>query len=402
MVECAIIGAGPGGLGVAAELRRRGVRAVVLERGSGPATRWRERYDSLRINTSSLTSFPPGGRFPLRYGRWPTRDQLVEHYERYAAAHGLEIRAGVEVRSVGRDREVWVLRTSAGELRAQNVVVATGKDGRPAIPAWPGRAAFGGELVHAAGYRNADPYRGRRVLVVGAGSSAVDICVDLLGAASSVTLSIRTPPHLVHRAVAGLPGEVIAIAVQRLPRPLIDRMARAARRLEFGDLSPHGLPLPSDGLTARVLDRGMIPTVDPGSFVPAVKRGDIRVVPAVDRLDRDGAVLADGSRAPADAIVAATGYGRGLEPLVGHLGVLDERGHPPPDGRSALPGLHFIGFTDVLTGNLRQLRLDARRIARATDRSVRASRSAASARPRGSAPRPAAQPTRAASATPRS
>ena len=383
MERCVIVGAGPGGLGVAAELRRRGVRAVVLERGAGPAERWRGRYDRLKINTSALTAYPPGGRFPLRYGSFPTRDQLVEHYERYARVNAIDVRARTEAVRIDRDGDGWIVRTRAAgtagsappgtaasaTLRARSVVVATGKDGAPRIPPWPGRERFAGEIVHSGAYRNARPFAGRRVLVVGAGSSAFDICIDLVeGGASSVALSLRTPPHLTRRAVGGLPTDLVAIAIHRLPRPVIDGVAGTVRRLSYGDLTEHGLPFPDDSFSARVLDRGMIPTVDPGAFVPALKRGDIRIVPPIERLDEDAALLAGGTREPVDAVIAATGYDRALEPLVGHLGVLDRRGNPtaPPGTHpSGAPGLHFIGFTDVLTGNLRQLRLDARRVARA-------------------------------------
>jgi putative flavoprotein involved in K+ transport len=375
MVRCVVIGAGPGGLGVAAELRRRGVDCVVLERGDGPAARWRERYDRLRINTSSLTAFPPGGRFPLSYGRWPTRDQLVRHYEEYARTNAIEIRAGVEARRVDRAGGRWVVRTSTGDVGANTVVVATGKDGAPLIPDWPGRDAFAGTLLHAADYRRPAQFTGQRVAVVGAGSSALDICVDLAEAgAAEVTLSIRTPPHLIRRAVGGLPSDVLAVALHRLPRPLIDAIARAVRRATVGDLSAYGLPLPSDGLSARVLDRGMIPTVDPGAFVPLVRRSRIRIAGPVERLEPHAAVVADGTRIRADALIAATGYSRALEPLVGHLAVLDTRGHPLASrGRTLAhaPGLHFVGFTDVLTGNLRELRLDARRVARAVAAELR-------------------------------
>jgi cation diffusion facilitator CzcD-associated flavoprotein CzcO len=369
MESCVIVGAGPGGLGVAAELRRHGVRAVVLERGAGVAERWRGRYDRLKINTSTLTAYPPGGRFPLRYGTFPTRDQLVEHYERYARANAIDVRPRTDVRRVDRDEEGWLVRTGGGDLRARSVVVATGKDGAPRIPPWPGRDRFGGAVVHSGAYRNAQPFAGRRVVVVGAGSSALDICIDLVeGGAASVALSIRTPPHLTRRAVGGFPSDLVAIAIHRLPRPVIDRIAGTVRRLAYGDLSEYGLPVPEDSFSARVLDRGMIPTVDHGAFVPALKRGDVRIVAPIERLEDGVAVLAGGARVPADAVIAATGYDRGLDPLVGHLGVLDEAGNPaaaPGTCPPGAPGLHFIGFTDVLTGNLRQLRLDARRVASA-------------------------------------
>ena len=357
-----MIGGGPAGLAVAAEVGRRGGDCVVLERGSGPGASWAQRYDRLRINTSALTSFLPGRRFPRSEGRWPSRDGLLRYYERYARDQGLDVVTHTTARRVDRGDEGWRVATDKGTHHAEAVVVATGKDHTPRIPAWPGRDAYRGRLMHSAEYRNAEPFAGRRVLVVGCGSSALDIAVDLHeGGATSVAVAVRTPPHLQRRALAGIPTDVFAVALDRFPTRVIDTTARVARRIAFGDLTPYGLPFPQDRFSERVLERGMIPTIDPGPFVPLVKRRAIRIVPAVERLDATGAVLAGGAHHAADAIVAATGYDRGLEPLVGHLGVLDGKGHPV----GGLPGLHFIGFTDVLTGNLRQIRLDAAAIAKA-------------------------------------
>ena len=211
-----------------------------------------------------------------------------------------------------------------------------------------------------ADYRNGRAFAGRRVLVVGAGSSGVDVCLDLADAAAAVHLAVRTPPHLMRRSVLGVPADLTMLALHRLPRPLVDRVAAGVRS--------RALPAPPDGLTERVLEKGMIPTIDPGGFGRAVRRGAIEVLPALERLDGDAAVLAGGRRLPVDAIVAATGYRRGLEPLVGHLGVLDDRGRPLTAGAATVgtaPRLHFVGQTDVLTGNLRQMRLEAEAIAAA-------------------------------------
>ena len=111
----------------------------------------------------------------------------------------------------------------------------------------------------------------------------------------------------------------------------------------------------------------MIPTLDVG-FADAVLRGRVRVVPALERLDGGTAVLADGRSLEVDAVVAATGFRTGLEPLVGHLGVLDENGEPVVHGAEehpAAPRLNFVGFQLTLGGAFRVAGIEAKQLARA-------------------------------------
>jgi putative flavoprotein involved in K+ transport len=120
----------------------------------------------------------------------------------------------------------------------------------------------------------------------------------------------------------------------------------------------------------QVREGGSIPVLDVG-LVDAVKRGDVRVVAGVEGFDGAHVLLADGTRLTPDVVVAATGYRRGLEPLVGHLGVLRPDGSPGVHGaRTApqAPGLHFLGYTNPISGMFRELGIDARRIARAVAR----------------------------------
>ena len=377
--ECVVVGGGPGGLAAARMLARAGVHAVVLEKGPAPGHKWSSHYDRLRVNTSTVTSFLPGRRVPIRQGRWPSKDQLARYYRRYAAEQGLEVWTKVEALRVDAqdDGGAWRVATTVGPVASRYVVIATSKDRTPRRPSWPGMEDFTRVVLHTSEYGNARPFTGRDVLVVGGGNSALDICLDLLDhGARTISLSLRTPPHIVRRSTFGVPNDVLALAAHRLPVPVIDRLARTIRQRTLGDLAPYGLPLPDDGLATRLVERGTIPTIDPGGFVSAVRRGRIQVVPGVERLDRTAAVLSDGRRVEADAIIAATGYRKDLEPLVGHLRVLDERGDPVVSGGRTLPhaaGLHFIGFTNVLSGNLRQIRLDAAKIAHAVSADARAS-----------------------------
>ncbi|WP_018567132.1 flavin-containing monooxygenase [Streptomyces sp. PsTaAH-124] len=374
-----VIGAGPGGLAAAYALRARGVRAVVLERSDRVGASWRGHYDRLRLHTTRRLSALPGLPIPRRFGRWVARDDVVRYLEKYAEHHELEIVTGVEVSRVERtaDGTGWLLRATGGrELTGTAVVVATGYNHTPRLPDWPGRATYTGELLHASAYRSPGPYAGRDVLVVGIGNTGAEIAVDLVeGGAARVRLAVRTAPHLLRRSTAGWPAQYTGVLCRRLPVALVDRLAGPLGRLSVPDLSAHGLPRPDTGLYTRV-GQGAIPVQDVG-LIEAVRTGRVEITAAVDGFEDGEVVLADGERIRPDAVIAATGYARGLEPLVGHLGVLDERGRPVVTGArtpAGAPGLYFTGFTNPISGMLRELALDARKIARAAARSQARSR----------------------------
>ncbi|MCX4447585.1 NAD(P)/FAD-dependent oxidoreductase [Streptomyces sp. NBC_01789] len=371
-----VIGGGPGGLAAAAALRARGVRAVVLEKSGSVGASWRGHYDRLHLHTTRRWSALPGLPMPRKFGRWVARDNVVRYLEKYAEHHELEVITGVEVSRIDRaaDGTGWRLSASRGrELTGRAVVVATGFNHTPRLPDWPGRETFTGELLHASEYRSPAPYAGKDVLVVGVGNTGAEIAVDLVeGGASHVRLAVRTVPHLVRRSTAGWPAQATGILVRRLPVALVDRAGRLMARAAVPDLSEHGLPRPDTGLYSRVKE-GAIPVQDVG-LIDAVKRGRVVPVAAVESFDEDAVVLADGTRATPDTVIAATGYRRVLEPLVGHLGVLDGRGRPVVHGARTpkqAPGLYFTGFTNPISGMLRELARDAERIAKRVARKGR-------------------------------
>ena len=357
-----VIGGGPAGLAAAAALHRRGIPALVLEKSDAVGASWRRHYERLHLHTTRHLSHLPGMAFPRRYGRWVARADVVEYLERYVEHHHLRVQTGVEVtRVLSGEGGRWALETSAGPMSAREVVVATGYNHTPVPPAWPG--TFDGEVVHASTYRNATPYAGRDVLVVGVGNTGAEIAVDLTeGGASRVRLAVRTPPHIVRRSNLGWPAQGTGILVRRLPVRMVDLTAALIARVEVPDLSSYGLPRPTTGLYSRVLE-GSVPLQDVG-LIAAVQAGLVEPVAAVTSFDGADVVLADGTRIAPDVVLLATGYRRGLEGLVGELGVLDDRGVPT----RTQPGLYFTGYTNPISGMFRELRLDARRIARAVAR----------------------------------
>jgi putative flavoprotein involved in K+ transport len=367
--EVLVVGAGPAGLAVAATLQQQGVSCTVLERAPSLGASWQGRYDSLRLHTTRWLSGLPGAPIPRRYGQWVTRDDLVTYLHDYAQRFGVHPEVGVDVTRVERDREGagWSVETSAGRREAAAVVVASGYSRTPHLPDWPGRDSFTGTLIHSADYREPSPYVGRRVLVVGAGNSAAEIAVDLAGAGARIDLSVRTPPNIVRRDTLGVPSQLLGIALKRAPERLMNPLSAALRRLTVPDLVSYGLPAPAgDGFTQFLRTR-TVPILDHG-FVRAVRAREVTVVPAVEGFEGTDVRLADGTLRRPDAVIAATGYTPDLQPLVGHLGVLDASGVPRVHGvrtRPQAPGLYFVGIAVELGGLLREITREARAVGRA-------------------------------------
>ncbi|MGH9032986.1 MAG: flavin-containing monooxygenase, partial [Acidimicrobiia bacterium] len=164
--EAVVIGAGPGGLSVAATLGLAGVDAVVLERAGTVGSAWRTHYERLHLHTVRWLSHLPGHPIPRRFGRWVSRDKVISYLEGYARHHRLDIRFDTTVERIEREDGRWRVCTDGGDVLAAYVVVATGHNHTPVIPDWPGLEGFTGDLVHSKDYRDGERYHGQDVLVV--------------------------------------------------------------------------------------------------------------------------------------------------------------------------------------------------------------------------------------------
>jgi putative flavoprotein involved in K+ transport len=364
--EAVVIGAGPAGLAVARELRHRhGVNALVLDRAAAPAISWHTRYDNFRLNTTGFLSHLPGQRIPLDAGRWPTKEDMVRYFDSYVQRQQIALRLGCDVHRVDRDAGIWQLDTSSGEIRTPAIVLATGNYGAPTTPAWPGLGGFNGGIVHSGDFTNAWPYRGRDVLVVGAGNSAADIAVQLANdGARRIWLAVRTPPHLVRRAIGPVPSDIFLELFSRVPARMVDPVIGRMNRMMWGDLSAYGFERPPLGLKATVEERGRIPTLA-DELVDVVRAGRVQVVGAVEAVESGDVILADGTSVAPQVIIVATGFATHLDYLVGHLGVLDERGNPRGGFASHVgDGMFAIGYGIPPNGPLRAIRLHSRPLAR--------------------------------------
>ena len=361
-----VVGGGASGLSAAAALGRRGIDAVVLEQDAQLGGTWARRYDRLHLHTvrrfSGLAHFP----IPTRYPTYLSRDDVVAYLKEYAGHFGLQVVTGMPVRRIGsRDAAPhgWSVETASGEVwHARVAVIATGQYRQPILPQWPGCDTYAGRLTHSVTYSNAMPYAGQRVLVVGAGNSGAEIATDLSdNGAAYVAVSVRTPPPVVPRDPFGLPVQRTSILLSALPPAIANRIGWATARLALGDLARYGMP---KGQFAPYTTR-RIPLIDVG-FVDALKRGRVKVRPTLERLTKTGAVFADGTSEPFDAIIAATGFTTGLASLIDAPHALDDLGEPRGTSGepTAHPGLYFVGFTHSLRGHLFEANRASRRLAR--------------------------------------
>jgi putative flavoprotein involved in K+ transport len=362
--DAIVIGAGPAGLAAAAELQRVGYAVIVIDKADSVGSSWSHHYDRLHLHTSRTMSSLPGRVMPKKYGRWVARDDFREYLADYATQ--LDVRLGVTASSIAKMDDRWVVESSIGTLTADAVVVATGYNHTAKIPDWPGLTSYTGRVVHSSEYRNPAALEANHVLVVGPGNSGGEIAADLAGAGIEVTLAVRTPPNIVRREVLGIPTQSLTISTYPLPAKIADRVARGMQILTVGDLSKHGLPKAPRGIFSQQAEDDVTPTIDVG-LIDALKAGKITVVAAVESFTKDAVTLADGATVTADVVLVATGFQRGLEPLVGDLGVVAPGGRPLINADEQLPGLEglfFLGYSNPITGNIRQVGIDAKKIAK--------------------------------------
>jgi hypothetical protein len=243
-------------------------------------------------------------------------------------------------------------------------VLCTGRSDLPHRPRWPGQETFAGEILHSADYLSGERFAGKRVLVVGLGNSGGEIAIDLVEHGASPDIAVRSPVNVVPRDLMGMPIQRSTILLSFLPLRVRDWIARRVSRAVFGDLQALGMPRPQEGPVTQFVKRGRIPLIDVGT-VALVRQGRIRLRPNVQQFERDGIRFVDGAVHPFDAVILATGYTTGLPALSPELGaVTDGSGCPQELHHADLPGIFFVGYSSPPTGLLRQIAIDARRVAR--------------------------------------
>ncbi|MEU4605598.1 NAD(P)/FAD-dependent oxidoreductase [Kribbella sp. NPDC023972] len=334
-----IIGAGQSGLAGAFAVRAAGMHPVLLEAGHRTVGSWPDYYDSLTLFSPARFSGFPGAPFPGDPDRYPSRDEVVAYLEKLALDLDAEIHLNTRATAVEASGDGFVVHTDSGqEFRSTRVISASGSFTNPFVPPIPGR--FSGQLLHVADYRSPKQYAGQRVVVVGAGNSAIQVGYELAEVAT-VTLAVRRPVQFVPQVRGGRDMHywLHTLRLDLLPPSVLRRLFRSTLVFDTG--------IYSNALTSGLLDQR----------------------PMFTAFEDDEVVWTDGSHEHVDTVIFATGYRPNL-PYLKHLGALDSTGMPLHQrGISRThQGLGYVGieFQRSFSSNtLRGVSRDAQYVVRA-------------------------------------
>jgi len=350
--KACIIGAGAGGLSMARALKRRGITYDHYERHSDVGGVWDQNnpgsamYDSAHMISSKTMSGFMGFPMPDDYPDYPGHKRILAYLRSFADACDLKknIQFSTEITSAKRLDDGWEVTLSDGSVHHYDAVItATGLAWHPRMAEYPGE--FSGEIIHSSKFRNGDIFRGKRVMIIGAGNSGVDIAAEAARTADAAFLSMRRAYHFIPKHVFGMPADVFAVTGSILPMFMQQWSLAMVLRLINGDVTRHGLQKP-DHLPLNshpIVNSQALHHMAHGDLVPKVD---------VERFDGNEVVFKDGSREQVDLIVMATGYQHKI-PFVDESVIDPSLDHPDLFMRTLLrsdPSLASIGFIEINGG----------------------------------------------------
>jgi hypothetical protein len=349
-----VIGAGPAGLAVSRELKRREIHHRVLERGDRIAHAWRKLYDSLTLHTGKHMSALPGMPFPKETPIFPTRPQFLDYLDRYAREFQLPLQTNCEVTGVERLKEGWRVHASQGILEARALVVATGIISTPHRPVFPGENQFRGRLIHSVEYRRPVPFAGRRVLVVGVGNSGGEIASELARSGAKVCVAVRSGALNLPRTLFGIPIQYYSCLLVALPKKLQKAITGLTGKAAAIRRGPPVLPRPA------MTDCPDVPLIG-FHLADAIRDGLITVKGAIREFTPSGIRFADGTADDYDDVILATGY-KATVGLLNGLIQMDKCGFARRKDRVVSldqPDLYFVGHNYDGTGGLFNIARDS-------------------------------------------
>ncbi len=322
-IDSVVIGGGQAGLAAGYYLAQQGRDFVILEAHDRAGASWRKRWDSLRLFTPASFNRLPGMPFPKSRNRFPTKDEMANYLESYAALFKLPMLLAIKVDELAREGNRYLIAAGTLRVEANHVIVATGAYPTPRVPAFASHLDPGIIQLHSHGYRNPGQLHEGVVLVVGAGNSGVEIALDL---------APRYPTSLAGRDTGFIPATFESVRYQVgtiLFRGLMQRLTVDTA--------------PGRWLVRRAKEStGGHPVV--GVTLEDLLQARIQCVPRVAGVSHGQPVLEDGRVLDVATVIWSTGFVRDYRWI--KLPVFDSRGDPSHH-RGVVPsepGLYFVGL----------------------------------------------------------
>lgn len=352
-VENLIIGAGPAGLAVAGRMRKAGIDFTILEQTDKVGYAWHNHYDRLHLHTVKQFSNLPHLEFPKEYPLYVPKQKVAEYLENYAKHFNIQPIFDSEVVAISKaENGHWQVKTKKGdEYQTQRVIIGTGMNRLMNVPTFKGQDDFEGTIIHSRKYKNAEPFNGQKVLVIGMGNTGAELALDLCENNASTFISVRSAVSIVPRDRNGQPIQVISKKLAKLPFNIGEWLGNIIRRRHYGDLSQYGLQQLTDPPAKILRITGQSPVIDIGT-IDAIKAGKIKVLGDIDHFNKNGVTFKDGQKLEFDSIILATGYRSKIENFLERgEEALDRYGLPQP---AIATGYHknifFNGFDNYKLG----------------------------------------------------
>ncbi len=324
-VDTIIVGGGQAGLATAHYLKLAGVECLVLDSHHRIGDQWRDRWDSLMLNTPRYCNSLPGVPFPDG-SAFASAGELADYLEDYASRLGIAVRTGVTVTGIERvGNGEWRVTCSDGNYLASNVVVATGGERHPRVPEFADQLDPGIRQLHSSAYRNPGQLLPGPVLVVGAGQSGADLAVECARSGHETVLSGRIKAE-VPFAIDSVMSRTTFPVLWFIANHVLTERTPIGRKVKPAVRSGNTAPLVR--VRSVDLDRA------------GVQRAEARTVGVRDGMP----VLADGRVPEVRNVLWCTGFGQDFSII--RARVTDEHGWPTDSGgiMTELPGLYFMGL----------------------------------------------------------
>lgn len=360
-----IIGASAAGLAVAACLQKQGVPYMLVEKHSQVANSWRNHYDRLHLHTSKKWSALPYRNFDASVPGYPSRQDVINYLDNYSRELNIYPIFNTEALSVKKDGEYWITKTNNETYQSRFVIVATGRNHKPKMPAFAGSNSFEGDILHSAQFKNGKTFEGKNVLVVGFGNSGCEQAICLHEHGARVAMSVRSPVNVIPRDIFGFPALEVGKLTSFLPNRIRDKINAPLLRLLVGDITKLGLKKSTYGPLEQIQKLNRIPLLDIGT-IKLIKEGHLKIYGDVLKIEDNTIYFENNQQWNADAVILATGYQHNLESFLGlNQERFDDLNQPIHKQSSfGKDGLYFCGFYVSPTGMLKEIGKDARTIAK--------------------------------------